>query len=117
MHEGLPIQASLDLTEATLEEGELPHGEFDDNGGGSAWVGWTAERSGAVTLRLEPASLEKHWILAVYAGSRLGFLETIATATGPGPSMTFNAEEGVPYQIAIAGAYATDRGVVQLHVQ
>lgn len=100
---------------ATKESGEPRHAGF--NGGHSVWWKWTAPVSGSVALSTEGSWFDT--ILAVYTGSVVSGLSTIASndEANPGVSsfsaLTFNANAGTTYYFAVDG-YAAESGRIVL---
>lgn len=92
-----------DNTQATREPGEPDHAGND--GGRSLWWSWIAPRSAPV--RFDTVESDFDTILAVYQGSRVDALSLVAAderSAGGGRSVvTFQAVEGVEYQVAVDG--------------
>ncbi len=90
-------------TNATEELGEPNHDGND--GGRSIWWFWVAPASGPVTLDTLASSFDT--LLGVYVGTGVNALTLMAADTrsaGNGKSVvTFNAVQGVEYQIAVDG--------------
>lgn len=87
---------------ATRETGEPVHAS---PGARSLWWTWTAPDSG--TLNLSTAGSTFDTLLAVYTGSAVGALTTVATDDDGGPdyssSLSTPVTRGVAYQIAVDG--------------
>ena len=88
---------------ATRETAEPSHA---DNGGGqSIWWTWTAPGNGTVVLNTSGSGFDT--LLAVYTGSSVSQLTTVASnddsPTGLTSRLTFNAIGGTAYQIAVDG--------------
>jgi hypothetical protein len=88
---------------ATKETGEPNHA--GNSGGASVWYNWTAPASGSVTIDTIGSTFDT--VLAVYTGSSVGSLTTIASDAGsPGNGasrVTFTATSGTTYRIAVDG--------------
>ena len=102
---------------ATRETGEPDHYEQDDDptnpdafrwiGDHSVWYRWAAPGSGPTTIDTCDASIDS--ILAVYTGGALNALSRIADnnnrcPSGFGSKVTFNAQAGTSYKIAVGDA-------------
>ena len=103
---------------ATRESGELAPGGVT-GGGGSIWWQWTSSSGGTVTVSTTPSS-SIDTVLAVYTGNSLGGLTPIAAnddAPGGGTNsrVSFTAQAGVAYQIAVEGKNGA-AGFVQLAI-
>ena len=87
----------------TKESGEPNHAS--NAGGASIWYNWTAPASGSVTIDTIGSTLDT--LLAVYTGSSVGSLTTIASddeSGGNGASrVVFTASSGTTYRIAVDG--------------
>jgi hypothetical protein len=85
---------------ATKEAGEPNHG--GNSGGASVWYRWVAPSSGWFTLDTGGSQFDT--LLAVYTGAKVSQLTVVASNTAPadGP-LSFEAAEGVAYQIAVDG--------------
>ena len=99
---------------ATKESGEPNHA--GNAGGASIWYNWTAPASGSVTIDTIGSTLDT--VLAVYTGSSVGSLTTIASdndSGGNGASrVVFTASSGTTYRIAVDG-FGGARGNVTLN--
>lgn len=91
---------------ASLETGEPAHAATA--GAASVWWQWTPAASGTATLDTHGSNFDT--LLAVYTGAAVDGLAPVAAndddgyAGGGGVSgMSFHAEAGIPYSIAIAG--------------
>jgi hypothetical protein len=88
---------------ATLEVGEPNHAGND--GGRSVWWSWVAPATAPVQLNTALSGFDT--LLGVYEGSRVDHLTRVAAdwgSAGGGRSIvTFEAVEGVEYQIAVDG--------------
>jgi PKD domain/Bacterial Ig domain/Carboxypeptidase regulatory-like domain len=107
-----PLDAALpayfygDNRLATKEAGEPEHA--GDPGGASVWFKWTPTSSGPVEISTCPYGVDT--LLAVYTGSALGSLQTVAanddggSGCSTGASATsFEAVAGTTYRIAVDG--------------
>ena len=89
-------------TGATLEPGEPLIAATA--GGASLWWDWTAPVSGLVTLTTSGSSYPT--LLAVYTGTSVSTLVTIANSVVPGPggsAVSFQAQAGVTYNFTVDG--------------
>jgi hypothetical protein len=95
---------------ATKQPGEPDHA--GNRGGASVWFAWTAHESGSVRLSACEASF--HTLLAVYTGSTLTGLTSVASSNNPqSPAcvmgeqvpgqVSFNVEAGTVYRVAVDG--------------
>ena len=98
---------------ATVEPGEPAHAGMP--GGRSVWWRGTAPTSGTVTLSTEGSGFDT--LLAVYTGKLVSALSEVASndeaATGSHSEVTFDAEAGTTYWVAVDG-FAGASGTVQL---
>jgi PASTA domain len=88
--------------EATKEVNEPNHA--GNAGGASVWYRWTAPASG--NAKLSTCASEFDTLLAAYTGSSVGNLVEVQSnddSCGTKSSMSFDAEQGVTYRIAIDG--------------
>jgi len=91
---------------ATLEPGEPSHGPVNWQ---SVWWTWTAPTSGQVTIS-KSSGVSRYILLDVYTGSVVTNL-TLVTNTPANlsgtlvSSISFNAEAGTAYQVAVAGSF------------
>jgi hypothetical protein len=92
-----------DNCSATRESGEPKHA--GKTGGKSVWLTWRAPASGIVTMTTAGSSFDT--LLAVYTGTNLATLQSVASDDDRGgfltSQVTFNAQVGTDYQIAIDG--------------
>ncbi len=99
---------------ATKQTGEPNHA--GNTGGASVWYNWTAPASGSVTIDTIGSTFDT--LLAVYTGSSVGSLTTVASdngSAGNGASrVTFTATSGTTYRIAVDG-YNGDMGNLVLN--
>jgi hypothetical protein len=97
---------------ATRETGEPKHA--GKTGGKSVWLTWRAPASGIVTMTTAGSSFDT--LLAVYTGTNLNALTMIASDDDSGgfltSKVTFNAQVGVDYQIAIDGLNGASGDIV-----
>lgn len=88
---------------ATKQNGEPNHA--GNSGGASVWYNWTAPTNGSVTINTIGSTFDT--LLAVYTGSAVGSLTSIASdhgSAGNGASrVTFTATGGTTYRIAVDG--------------
>ena len=109
----LPSFTSGSNVGATAEPGEPSHA--GRAAGASVWFEWTPVSSGPVTLST-CASTGLDPLLAVYTGSSLGSLTTVAAAAAGAPrpcsegdsGVRFDAVAGVTYRIAVDGENGTE---------
>ncbi len=98
---------------ASRQPGEPDHNDSPD--GASVWYQWTAPQNLRATFTLENSGFDT--LLAVYTGSDVASLTPIASDDDSGgdltSAVTFNANAGVDYLIAVAG-YDGDSGLVQM---
>ena len=99
-------------TGATRESGEPSHA--GSAASKSVWYTWTATASGTVTLSTAGSSFDT--VLAVYTGSAVGSLTSVAS-NDDGPNSTtsvvsFSATLGTNYQIAVDGYSGASGSVV-----
>lgn len=90
---------------ATKQAGEPDHG--GDSGGASVWYTWTPPVSG--TARITACC---GWppLLGVYSGSAADALTPVPVGPGAPVNATFAVEAGVPYRIAVDGAFDSGAG-------
>ena len=87
---------------ASKEAGEPDHA--GNRGGASLWWSWTAPASGTVTIDTEGSDFDT--VLAVYTGSSVDALTEVASnddAIGLRSEVSFTAQQGVVYHIAVDG--------------
>ncbi len=84
----------------------------------SLWWSWTASEDAEVLVSTLGSDFDT--VLAIYTGSELGSLEEVASSDNVGTSsqsyLTFPADEGVSYRIAVAGVETGDFGTVRLQL-
>ncbi len=107
---------------ASKEPGEPDHAW--NSGGKSVWWFWQAPATGYATLSTagslssqSGATLDA--LLAVYAGNSVSSLTSVAAESGTGVSLTFRADAGAIYRIAVDGysyweASNADSGSIKL---
>jgi len=100
---------------ATLEAGEPRHAGVPN--GASVWFAWTAPAS--VTVTIDTATSGFDTVLAVYRGSAVNGLTTVASNDDVSSSnvtsrVSFRTTGGTTYRIAVAG-YGTATGPVTLN--
>ncbi|WP_144400062.1 S8 family serine peptidase [Geobacter pickeringii] len=98
-------QATGSNYNATKETGEPNHA--GNPGGASVWWSWNAPITGRATINTHGSSFDT--LLAVYTGSSVGSLTTIAANDNDGTpggtsSVSFIAQAGTTYRIAVDGA-------------
>jgi|GEM_PF-6482602 len=97
------VRARVSNLQASKEPGEPDHA--GNAGGKSLWWRWRAPRSGPVLLQTAGSSFDT--LLAVYTGTDLSNLVVVAgnddTADGVSAEVTFQAQAGTEYQIAVDG--------------
>jgi hypothetical protein len=88
---------------ATKEPNEPNHASNSNGtGGASIWLRWTAPSTGKFYFQTFSSSFAS--VLAVYTGSSLGALSSVAVSSSSVPEyVEFNATAGAVYQIAIDG--------------
>lgn len=100
---------------ATRETGELAH--HGATGDASVWWTWTATSAGTCTIDLSGSAFDT--VLAVYTGSAVAGLTTIATnddisSSDQDSRVVFTTTAGTVYQIAVDGFSAGDQGAIAL---
>jgi hypothetical protein len=101
---GNPATASGNNFDATSEPGEPSHA--GQAGGHSVWWAWAAPASGSVSINACGSDFDT--VLAVYTGSSVGALVPVVSnddACLSQSSVTFNAQGGQVYRIAVDGAF------------
>jgi len=109
---GANATASGTNVAATLEASEPVHAGVPAQA--SVWWQWTASAAIQVAINTSGSSFDT--VLAVYTGSAVNALTVIASnddAAGTTSALTFIAQPGTTYRIAVAG-YETARGSIQL---
>ena len=104
----LPVSVTGSSVDASAEAGD------PSAGGRSVWYSWTAGLTGQVTV--DTCSSNFDTLLAVYSGSALGDLTTLASnddACGSSSTVRFQATAGTTYRIAVDG-YRGATGQLQL---
>lgn len=116
---GAEVSANGNNTGATKEAGEPAHA--GNAGGNSVWWSWTAPESGNVTISTMGSDLDT--LLAVYTGNAVDNLTLIGqnddAAGGRTSQVTFGAEAGTSYAIAVDGyndAGTVSTGSIQLSI-
>ena len=97
----LPSTQSGTLAQATVEAGEPQHASV--TAGASVWYRWTPAND--IDITIETCGSTADTLLAVYTGEALGALTPIKAdddACAPGSSVSFRAEAGKTYRIAVA---------------
>lgn len=103
---------------ATVERGEPSHAG-DTSMAGSLWWAWTPTSNTSVLIDTSGSRVDN--VLAVYTGSSLSALQPAASASGavaqlrPG-YVTFNAQAGQAYHIALASRNSTTLGSLKLSI-
>ncbi len=101
----LPVEVQGENLGATKQIGEPDHG--GNPGGASVWYEWTAAASGQVAIDTCGADFDT--LMGVYTGSALDALTEVGGdddgcgETGAGSLVTFVADAGVTYRIAVDG--------------
>ena len=96
---------------AGRESGEPDHA--GNRGGASLWWSWTAPASGMVTIDTQGSDFDT--LLAVYTGSSVDALTIVASnddAIGLQSEVSFTAQQGVVYHIAVDGYSGATGSVV-----
>lgn len=98
---------------ANKETGEPVHA--GNSGGASVWWKWTAPAAGQVSLNTHGSGYDT--LLAVYTGTGVGALTTIAAndndgTSGNTSSLLFEAQAGKEYELAVDGFNGTDGSVL-----
>jgi hypothetical protein len=96
--------ADGDNTEATKEPGEPNHA--GNPGGASVWYSWTAPYGGRATF--DTCYSEFDTLLALYTGDQVSNLQQVAAddnGCGAQSRLSFTADAGVTYRIAVDGAW------------
>lgn len=103
--EGTSGQVNGSTVGATREADEPNHAGL--SGGGSVWRSWTAPATGPVSFDTLGSAFDT--LLAVYIGNALGALTVVASSddiqwpTNLLSQLSFNAQEGVTYAVAVDG--------------
>jgi hypothetical protein len=112
---GTVAEASANTIGATKQSGEPNHA--GNPGGHSVWYRWTAPTAGTWSLDTVGSSFTT--LLAVYTGTALTNLSTVASNLTPAGvltnALTFTAAAGVVYQIAVDG-FGGAAGNMALHL-
>lgn len=102
---GEDVQLIDNNTGASKEPGEPNHA--GKNGGASVWYSWTAPTSGNTTVRAGCFPGDIDTVLGIYTGSSVNGLTHIASnddaTCGTGSIVTFAAQAGTTYRIAVDG--------------
>ncbi len=103
---------------ATIEPGEPAH-NGDGSVAASLWWQWTPVTTANVFIDTIGSKIDT--VLAVYTGSTLSTLVQVAAANGSAslnaPAyVSFNAQAGVTYRIAVASSSSNSVGSLVLHV-
>jgi hypothetical protein len=93
---------------ANLQAGEPDHAYFD-RGGKSVWWTWTAPAGGMVTVSTIGTYFDT--LIAVYSGSSVSSLQTVAKKPYATRLIQFEAVAGRSYEIAIDGNAASEGGI------
>lgn len=98
---------------ATAQSGEPVHAAT--GGGKSVWWQWTAATSGTVTVDTHGSDFDS--VLAVYTGAAVNALTSIASndndgAVGSVSGLSFHADAGITYRIAVDGNTAESGAIV-----
>ncbi len=106
--------------DASSEPEEPTHAVSDGipglHGGSSVWWKWTAPRGGTVIFDTHGSTFDT--VLAVYTGNAVNGLNEVAANNEDRSDQTskvsFDANTGVEYHIAVAGRYLADVGEIAL---
>ena len=103
---------------ATIETNEPAH-DGDKSDAASLWWQWTPPA--ATNVFIDTIGSQIDTVLAVYTGSTLVSLQPVAAAKGSvsqlkPASVSFNAQAGVTYRIAVASVSSNSLGSLVLHV-
>ena len=114
---GFVVSVTGQNTNATKEPGEPDHA--GNSGGKSVWWTWTAPASGMTTIATTGSSFDT--LLAVYTGSSVSALSLVASNDDESPEvftsrLTFSAQAGTAYQIAVDG-WGGASGSIVLNLQ
>ena len=104
---------------ATTERGEPQH-DGDASASGSLWWAWTPTSDTSVLITTAGSRVDN--VLAVYTGNSLTSLKPVTSASGSvaqikPASVTFSAQAGKGYFIAVAGSKSNSVGSVQVAIQ
>jgi len=105
--QGLPATAEGSNVRSTVEPGEPAHAGATPST--SVWWSWLSPASGFVTVTAQRSDLAP--LVAVYSGDSLDRLTPVASAFYFS-RLTFAAEAGVNYRIAVAGYYGASGHIV-----
>jgi C1A family cysteine protease len=112
---GSPVSTTASSANASAEAGEPAHAGYAARR--SLWWSWTAGGTGIVTMDTGGSGFDT--LLAVYTGTTLSGLSTVAADDDSGPGSTslvaFYATAGTTYQIAVDG-YGGASGSIVLHL-
>jgi hypothetical protein len=98
--DGIPATTSADLSLATIETGEPPHGEYSP--AHSVWWQWTAPADMDVSLDLRSSTVDGRLFMAIYTGDRLEDLKRVTSDnSGNRKDVVFAAKRGLRYSIAV----------------
>ncbi|RKQ87756.1 carboxypeptidase family protein [Solirubrobacter pauli] len=89
---------------ATVQAGEPDHAGIA--GGHSVWYRWTATQTGTTTLSTCGSNTTFDTLLAVYTGTAVGALQSVAfddDGCGTGSRLTFTAVAGTEYRFVVDG--------------
>jgi len=103
---------------ATIETNEPAH-DGDANDAASLWWSWTPTTTTNVFIDTIGSQIDN--VLAVYTGSALLTLQSVVATNGSVSKLkpayvSFNAQAGVTYRIAVASASSNSLGSLVLHV-
>ena len=103
---GTNVSVTGNNDSATKEPGEPNHA--GNTGGKSVWWSWQAPATGYVTLLTggsmsSQSGMALDALLAVYAGDSVSSLTQVAADIGIGAGVTFRADAGTIYRIAVDG--------------
>jgi hypothetical protein len=103
---------------ATIETNEPPH-DGDANDAASLW--WTWSPSTSTNVFIDTIGSKIDTVLAVYTGSALASLQPVVSTNGNEEQfkpahVSFNAQAGATYRIAVAGVNSNSLGSLTLHI-
>jgi hypothetical protein len=112
---GRVVSSSGNNKDATKEPGEPDHA--DESGGASVWYRWTAPTDGTATVSTCDSPV-LDTVLAVYTGDSVDALDEVDAnddSCGLQSKVSFDAEQGTTYRIAVDGVGGAT-GLVELRL-